>query len=146
MGVPINYLAVLAATISSMIVGYVWYGPLFGKSWMAAMGIDSMRMEQMKAEMKAKGAGKSYALMFVGSLVMAFVLAHALVFASAYLHASGISAGLTAGFWNWLGFIAPVLFGSVLWEQKPMKLYYINVGYYLVTLCVMGMILAAWPA
>ena len=145
MGVPINYLAVLAAAVSSMVVGYIWYGPLFGKQWMAAVCPDPMQMEQMKAKMKAQGGmGKSYGLMFVGSLLMAYTLAHALVFASTYLKAWGFSAGLMAGFWNWLGFIAPVLFSAVLWENKSMKAYVLNAGYYLVTLCVMGVILAVW--
>jgi hypothetical protein len=29
--VPINYLAVIASTVAAMIVGFIWYGPLFGR-------------------------------------------------------------------------------------------------------------------
>ena len=75
---------------------------------------------------------------------MAFVLSHALVFASTYLNTSGISAGLQTGFWNWLGFVVPVTVGSVLWDGKPWKLWFINAGYYLVMLLIMGVILALW--
>ena len=138
--VPINYLAVFAAAVSSMILGFVWYGPLFGKPWMALMGMTPQKME----EAKARGMGKSYATMFVGSLVMSFVLAHSLEFASTYLHVSGVSAGLMAGFWSWLGFIAPVTLGSVLWEGKSWKLWFLNNGYYAVLLPLMGVILAVW--
>jgi hypothetical protein len=46
------------------------------------------------------------------------VLAHALVFVAAYFKMSGIHAGVMPGFWNWLGFIAPVTLGAVLREGK----------------------------
>ena len=138
--VPINYLAVLAAAIVNMIIGFLWYGPLFSKQWVALSGISSEQLEKAKA----KGMGKSYFIAFLGSLAMSYVLAHALVFASTYLHVQGIQAGLTGGFWNWLGFVIPVTLGSVLWEQRPWKLWFINIGYYLITLMAMGIILSLW--
>ena len=138
--VPVNYTAVLSAAIASMVIGFLWYGPIFGRMWMKLSGITADKMNAAKQ----KGMGKSYAMMFVGSLVMAYVLQHALFFASTYLGAYGASAGLVAGFWNWIGFVAPVTLGTVLWEGKPWKLWLLNNGYYLVTLSVMGIILAVW--
>jgi hypothetical protein len=132
--VPVNYVAVLGAAIVSMVIGYVWYGPLFGKMW----------EREMKMKMESKNMGKSYGLMFAGSLFMAFVLSHATIFASTYLQVTGVSAGLMSGFFNWLGFVAPVTLGSVLWEGKSWKLWSLNNGYYLVTLMVMGSLLAVW--
>ena len=127
-----------------MVLGFLWYGPLFGKLWMSLSGMTPEQIAACKEKGGESGMGKSYALMFIGSLIMAYVLGHALIFASTYLHASGISAGLTAGFWNWLGFIAPVTLGSVLWEKKPWKLWILNNAYYLVLLSIMGVILALW--
>ncbi len=138
--VPVNYWAVVLATVASMVVGYFWYGALFGKMWIKEMGWTPESM----AAAKTKGMAKQYGLMTLGSLVMAFVLAHAVVFASSYMQVSGLSAGLQAGFWNWLGFIVPVTLSSVLWEGKSWKLWFLNIGYYLVTLLVMGAILAVW--
>ena len=140
--VQINFLAVITCVVVSMVLGSLWYGPIFGKTWIALMGFTEKDMEAAKA----KGMAKSYALMAVGSLVMAYVLAHSLVFAATFLNVSGIGAGLQAGFWNWLGFIAPVTLGTVLWEGKPWKLWMLNNAYYLVLLCVMGTILALWPS
>lgn len=138
--VPINYWAVLVAAVASMIIGFIWYGPLFGKQWVALSGMTPEKIEAAKKT----GMSKTYALAFVGSLVMAYVLAHALVFASAYLKVEGPQAGLTAGFWNWLGFIAPVTLGSVLWEGKSWKLWLLNNGHYLLALLAMGAVLAVW--
>ncbi len=139
--VAVNYLAILVCGIVGFGLGWLWFGPLFGKQWMALSGktMPAMMTPEIKAQMN-----KSYAIAFLGSLVMAYVLANALVFASTYLHTSGVSAGIAAGFWNWLGFIAPVTIGMVLWEGKPWKLWVLNAGHYLVTLCVMGVILALW--
>ncbi len=136
--VPINYLAVLVCAVLAMVLGYVWYGPIFGKTWMRLMGMDRESMGE------GQNMGMLYGIQFVGALIMAFVLAHTLTFAMAYLHTSGISAGLQTGFWNWIGLIAPVTVGMVLWEGKPWKLWAIIAGYWLVTLCAMGVILALW--
>jgi hypothetical protein len=65
-----------------------------------------------------------------------------LVFGSTYQNISGIEAGLSAGFWNWLGFVAPVTLGKVLWEGKPWKLWFLDSGNYLLTLLGMGVILS----
>lgn len=123
-----------------MALGFLWYGPFFGKSWVTLSGLSPEKMN----EAKAKGMGKTFTIAFIGSLVMSYVLLHSLVFASTYLKVSGISAGLMAGFWNWLGFIAPVSLGVVLWEGKPWKLWLMNSGYYLISLMVMGVIFATW--
>lgn len=140
MPVPINYFAVLVAAIASMVIGFLWYGPIFGKQWIALSGMNPTQMDKIKPG----GMSKTYLLAFIGSLLISYVLAHAIIFAGTYMHVEGINLGLTAGFFNWLGFIAPVSFGSVLWEQKPWKLWFIDNSYHLVTLMVMGIILALW--
>ncbi|MEK7141583.1 MAG: DUF1761 domain-containing protein [Patescibacteria group bacterium] len=137
--VPVNLIAVFSAAVASMSVGYLWYGPLFGKLWMKEMG-----MKGTMSEAAILGMAKSYAIMFVGSLVMAYVLAHAIFFASTYLNMTGLPAGIMSGFWNWLGFVAPVTLGSVLWEGKSWKLWILNNGYWLVTILVMGVILSGF--
>lgn len=138
--VPINYWAVLVAAIVQMVLGFLWYGPLFGKPWMRMMGITQEQIQKAKG----KSMAGSYFIMLIGSLLMSWILAHAVVFASAYLFFYGASAGIAIGFLNWLGFIAPVQVGSVLWEGKSWKLWFLNTTYYLVSLAIMGAILASW--
>src|SRR2546429_8655500 len=135
--IDINYWAVLVSAIVSMLIGAFWYSPAgFGKAWMQLMGIGKKDMDKATG----KGMGSRYFMMFVGTLVMVYVLAYFVNYAGA----SDIMAGLQAGFWAWLGFIAPIMLSSVLWEGKPWKLYWINVTHYLVVLLVSGAILAAW--
>ena len=134
--VDVNYLAVLAAAIASMIVGFIWYGPLFGKMWMQSMKMDNKKMQ----EAKKKGMGKTYILAFLTTLIMSYVLAHFVD----YVEAKTVMDGVILGFWLWIGFLATTQIGSVLWEGKPVKLYLINTLHYLVALAVMAAILAVW--
>lgn len=132
--------AVFFAALAGFVLGAVWYGPLFGKPWMAMMGFtkDSMKNMSMKPAV-------AMALGFVAFLLMSYVLAHVLMFASAYdTGTSGVVSGLTGGFWCWLGFVLPVTAGVVLWEGKTWKLWVLNAGYYLVALLLMGSILATF--
>lgn len=138
--VPINYLAVFVAAIVSMVIGSIWYGPLLGKTWMKEIGMKPQKMtDKVKKQMM-----NQYSLMFVGSLVMAWVLAHAVIFSNTYLHMEGVWGGAMSGFFNWLGFVAPVTLSAVLFEGKSWKMWLINNGYYLITLVAMGKILAMW--
>lgn len=136
--VDINYLGVLLAAIANMVLGFLWYGPFFGKVWMKEMGFSKEKI----GKMPASEMNKLYVMQAFGSLAMAFVLSHALEFASTYLGTTGIKAGIETGFWNWFGFIAPVTMGSVLWEGKSWKLWKLNNAYYLSALILMGIILS----
>ncbi|MDB5264866.1 MAG: hypothetical protein JWN64_437 [Parcubacteria group bacterium] len=143
--VPINLLAVLVSAVASIALGMFWYGPLFGKAWMNLVGVTPEQVAAFKTDPAAKKKmGRSYMIMALGSLVMAYVLATTLVFATSYMHNSGILAGLQAGFWLWLGFVAPVAVAPVLWDSKPWKYFFITGGYYLVSLLISGCILALW--
>lgn len=134
----VNVWEVLVAAVVGYVVGALWYSPvLFGKLWMRLSGVTMGDMEKAKQ----KGMAKSYVIMFIGILIMSYVLAQVLeVFgaASAWM-------GIQIAFWLWLGFIATVMVGMVLWENKSWNLYILNVAHYLVVLLVMGAILAVWP-
>lgn len=140
MEIIINYWAVLAAVAANVALGFLWYGPLFGRQWMRTI---HMTKDDM-AEASQKGVWRTYALMLIGTFLTAYVLAHVLANASAFTGETGSDAGMSAGFFMWLGFVAPVTLGSVLWEQRPWKYWFITTGYYLVALVLMGAILGVW--
>ncbi len=141
MAIPINWWAILVTVIVSFILGNLWYGPLFGKAWMKSAGIS--KPEGMTPEIK-KQMVKSMIFMVIGAILMNFVLVHDIVFGNAYFHTAGAAGGLMAAFWSWLGFVAPVTVGSVLWENRPWKYWFITAGYYLVVLLINGAILSSW--
>jgi Protein of unknown function (DUF1761) len=135
--IPINYWAVLAAALFTIVLGYLWYGPLFGKSWMQHAGVAPASMKPGPLDL---------AEWIASAFLMAFGLAHVLTTANAYTHMSGVTSGLETGFWIWLSFVLPVIAGIIRSERKPPMLLRINAGYYLAALCGMGVILALLPA
>lgn len=138
--VPINYLAIILCAVASMVIGFLWYGPIFGKQWMKLVGMTKEKMEAAKG-----GMPKTYGVMFVSSLVMAYALAHFIWYAAP--GSVTLLIGVKTALWGWVGFVATTTLSRFLFspEKKPMTLYYIDTGYYLVTLVVMGGILALWP-
>lgn len=135
--VIINYWAVLVSGLVCMIVGSLWYSPLvFGNVWMKLSGMTEKQLE----EAKKKGMGKTYVISFLSTLVMAYVLGHFVD----YAEATTFMLGMQTGFWIWLGFIATVMLGMVLWDNKPFTLYLINTLHYLVCLLLIGGLLAVW--
>lgn len=132
----ISVLPILGAAVAAMIIGALWYSPVgFGNAWIKLSGVSKATL----AKAKKRGMGKIYAAAFASNLVMASVLAFFLTGPQA----SAISGAVTAAV-IWLGFIATMSLGMVLWEGKPFKLYLLNNGHELLTLVVMGAILGAW--
>jgi hypothetical protein len=41
----INHLAVLVAVVLQFVLGFLWYGPLFGEAWMGMVGLDAATIE-----------------------------------------------------------------------------------------------------
>ncbi len=135
----LNWLAVLVAAISTMIVGFLWYSPLlFAKPWMREMGYDPN--DKANTQEMQKSAGRAYAGSFVASVISAFTLALILH----GLRAEDLHFGLMVSFHIWLGFVATVQFIGALFAKQSMKLFGINTGYQLVCYLVMGAILTAW--
>ena len=136
--IPINFLAVILASISAFILGGLWYGPLFGKLWIKLSNFSESDLNNIKK----KNMINAYALNFIASLIMSYVLAHAIFFASQFTQIYGIKAGLLGAFWNWFGFIATVTLGQVLWYGQSYKLWLLNNSYYFLSLSLMGIIIA----
>ncbi len=133
--VDVNWIAILFCAVLSMVIGSMWYGPLFGKTWTKLVGLSKEDLEKEKKTMP-----RTYSAMFVSAIITSFVLAVIINMAPQ----PSVMAGITGAFWVWLGFIAAVKLSDVLFEKKPMKLYLIEIGYYLVFILVAGAILGGW--
>jgi len=135
MDIVINYLAVLVAAVLNMVVGFFWYGPVFGKMWKDLMGFTDQSMQNMKLTATQAMIGG-----FITSLIMAYVLAHFVVIYGAV----GIAGAFELAFWIWLGFMATVCLGSFLWEGKSFKLFLLNTANQFVSLFLMTVVLVMW--
>ncbi len=139
MTVPeINYVAVVLATLSSMIVGAVWYTPkVFGTYWMKQSGIDP-------------NDGGPFVRPLVVTLVVSFITAWVLA-GAAYISLQFYGGSF---FWNtvltavilWAGFTAARFVTHDQFDRRPPGLTILNCAHELVTLVVMAIIIGLWPA
>jgi len=128
----LNLWAILVATLSSFLLGGLWYSPaMFGSVWKKA--------NRFAADETPAATGKTFAVSFVLSLVMAFNLAMFLNDPKTTL-AWGATAGFLAGF----GWIAMGIGVVSLFERRPWTYVLVNGGYLTVALVLMGAILGAW--
>jgi hypothetical protein len=128
----INWPAVLVAGLSAFVLGGIWYSrPLFGNAWMQ----DSNLTED---QIKQGNKGKIFSFTAIFSLIMAVNLAMFLAQPTTTV-AWGAEAGFLAGIWT---FSAIAI--SALFELKCWRYIFINGGYSLVSLTLMGAIIGLW--
>lgn len=133
--VSVSWAAVAVATVAAMVIGSIWYGPLFGERW--------MKLVKLSKKETQKNWKKPMLAMLGLSIVQAVILAHFIAYAQYYYFETGeLTIGILAGFWAWVGFVLPALGGNYLFARKSFELAKIDLGNYLVTLVAMGAIIA----
>ena len=140
-GIVINFTAIAGAVIASFVFGWLWFGPLFGRTW--------ARLRDMPAD-ATPGPGvmvRGMILTVVGTFLTAYVLFHSTnvwresawgvgTDAPAYIY------GFFSGLFTWLGFYVPMLLGTVAWEGRSWKLFGLNAAYHFLNLQLIAMIVA----
>jgi len=129
--ISINWLAAVVAALSSFGVGFLWYGPLFGKPWQKLIGLSD-------EDMKNANMGKIFGTAFIFTLIGAVVLATMIPAGTGLLN--GMLLGLTVG----VGFAATALGINYQFARHPFNLWLIDGGYIIIVYVVMGLILGAW--
>lgn len=127
----INWLAVIAAAASGLVLGGVWYGALFGAAWLKAAGLTR---EQAMAGNKPLMFGGTFVLSLIASATFAMFLGPDVNATTGALY--GLCAGLC--------WIAASYGISYLFEMRPLALWLINGGYHTVQFTLIGLILGAW--
>ena len=105
---------------------------VFGTAWMAGIGKTRDQLGQ---------PGPAYALTLVGALVSSYVLSLVVHLAAAKTIVDGALVGLVAG----IGFVATTFGAAYLFAGRPRSLYFIDAGYQIVALIIIGAVLAIWP-
>lgn len=136
----VNWLAIVACIVAAMVLGFLWYGPLFGKRWLDLMGWGSKSPDELKAMQAAAMPG--YGVMAVGAAVMALVL-HAVLHAT---EAASIGAAVGVAALLWLGFVATSTLATAMFSHENKQLWALNQGYVLVQMVVFAAILSVMAA
>ncbi|RNC88144.1 MAG: DUF1761 domain-containing protein [Winogradskyella sp.] len=155
----LNFIAVAVSALVPMVIGFIWYNPkVFGTAWMQASG---MTEEKIKSGNMAIIFGVSLILsvllaLSVNGMVIHQVAASQVAYpnleAETYkafmaefgeVHRSfkhGALHGAIAGIFV----VLPILGTNALFERKSFKYILVNVGYWTLTLAIMGAILCGW--
>lgn len=156
----INFLALLLASLSSLVIGFIWYNPkVLGNIWMKEAG---MTEEKMK--------GSNMIVIFAMSVFYAFLISFLLqvlvihqygafgmiggdetkalpsynAFMADYETAfRTFKHGALHGFMTGLFFALPVIGTNSLYERRSWKYVLIAGGYWIVTCTIMGGIICA---
>jgi hypothetical protein len=133
---PIHLLPILVAAVAAFALGAVWYSPLlFGKKWAAAHGHSPEKLEAMRAR-----AGRAYAVSFLCYLLMAVAMSILIGRMDILYPIGGVKLGALLG----IGFAATITLTAHVFSDKPLAAYWIDAGYQVAYLIVMGIVLVAW--
>lgn len=131
-------LVIVGCGVLSLVLGALWYGPLFGKMWMQITGCTDADIEKRK-EMQKK-AMPLYFIQFLLVLGQLYVLSH--------LTGSTGLVGIKSSLWIWGGFVMPTVAGSCMWNNDSRQVawtrFVLQAGFQLVCFVVFGFILGTW--
>ncbi len=156
-----NFLAILVAAVSALVVGFIWYNPkVFGTAWMKAASITE---EQIRGGNMAKIFGLALLFAFMLAFIMPTIVIHqmgaisltggdpakALPSYATFMADYGdayrtFKHGALHGFIAGIFIALPILGTNALFERKSAKYILVNSGYWIVTLTIMGAIICGW--
>jgi hypothetical protein len=131
----IHFPAVIVSAIAHFVLGMIWY-TAFGTRWMAYAGISEEAAKNL--------GGGDIAGMYGGALVCYVITFYCLAFINQAFQVKDAKGGMQSGFWSWLGFSATALYVSYAFAMRPIGLFLIDAGYWLIGLMIGGVILAVW--
>lgn len=139
----LNYPAMAVAFVAAFVFGGLWYGPIAGKPWGKAMGMD------MSKKPSSKVMKRAFAIQIVGTCLVVYVLAHCnQVWRPSVWGVGqdqpGYIYGFFGAFFTWLGFYVPIQMNKVAWEMRPWKVFFINTAHDFLNLQIISQILANW--
>ncbi len=129
----VNWLLVVIAVVVHQVLGFLWYGPLFGAAWMRAMGTT-------KEQIQERGMSPApFIIAGVGSLLSAIALALLLSLVDDAELTDGLVMGLLAG----IGFAAPTTATADAYQDCNPTVTWLYIAYQVVGFAIMGAIIAA---
>ncbi|MBP9774103.1 MAG: DUF1761 domain-containing protein [Candidatus Peribacteraceae bacterium] len=131
-----NIIGIILSVIAIMAIGMAWYSPsLFGKQWISMTHFAKMPKKEMQQKAKM-----GYIVSLVSSIIMAFIF-------NAILQTMSVTSAGEASIYGlilWAGFVATTIANSYAFNQKPLKLFAIDAGYYLASIMAAGVLLTSF--
>jgi hypothetical protein len=133
----INWIAVLVAAVVYFVIGAAWFAPAtFGRPWMAAIGWDESRPRPEMNPVSYVGPAAFYLVASIATALLAAATGSDTL-------PEGIVLGLVVG----LGYALVVTATDAVFDPnkpKPWTWFAISGAYHVVSLILVGAIVAAW--
>ena len=129
----LSYFAIVIAAVVSFLFGWLWYGVLFPKAWVEAVG-------KTEEELRAQGNSPTpFIIAFVAQLIMAWVLAGII----GHLGAEEVTVrnGVISAAFIWLGFVITTLAVNHAFQGAKRTLTLIDGGHWLGVLLLQGAVI-----
>ena len=132
MSIEINWLAVIVVGIIYFLIVFFWYYPnIFGNMWLELVGKDGVAKSKIIKE----------------SIVMVFTSIVSVLIIEFLIDLTGwndIGSAVLLTLLLWIGFVAMVSINQNIFNDRGVKLFFIEYGSYLVAFLISGIILALW--
>lgn len=130
-----NWGEVIVAALSAFLLGGLWFGPLFGKRWQA---LNRLSGDASVNAPVAKIYGLTFTLNVFLAMMMSFFVEIAMMIGS-----GALTGALFGGFLAVI-FVLPAFAINYLFSRKPLALFAIDIGYWILQFALMGAIMGAW--
>lgn len=132
MAIDINWVAVIViAVIYCFIIFFWYYPPIFGNIWLKLVGKTGVEKSKIIRET---------IIMILTSFISVLILEILMDLTSMNDMLSAPLLSLLV----WIGFVAMVAINQNIFNDRGVKLFFIEYGAYLIALVVAGIILAVW--
>jgi hypothetical protein len=129
----INWLAALVAAVAAYLMGAVWYMPkVFGDAWLAELGKKPEDLTNPTLPMLVAAATTP-----LTSVCLAFLLRG--------LGVQTVGGGLVFGIVIGGGIVFASMLSDYMFQDKPMKLLWIQGGYRFCSILLICTVVGAWP-
>lgn len=126
----LNWWAVVLGGVAYFMIGWLWYGPLFGSVWLEEKDIPEPENPDPK--------------IFLYSLILQVIVAISLGLFVAALDLGTAVQGLYIGLAAGAGFVVTTVGVNGIYNDMSLRLFAIDAGYHLVGFAAAGLIIGAW--
>ncbi|NND34213.1 MAG: DUF1761 domain-containing protein [Saprospiraceae bacterium] len=130
----INHAAVWVAVVLLTVLGFLWYGPLFGDAWMAHVGLDRATVEA-----NPPGAG-----IWITNIIATIIPVYTLAWLFTRLNVTNAINGALIGLLIGFSFVFLSDMTGDMFANRPYGLSWITGGYSMLALIVTGVLLGGW--
>ena len=133
----LNWIAIVVAALVSVLLEAVWFS-IFMIPWLAGLGIT----RDWLLDVAAIAPATQYGIALLCSFVAATIL-------SLLTHMTGPQTarrGILIALLVWTGFVATNWASEYAFEVRSFQIYFINTGYFLLDLILMGAITGGWKS